>query len=483
MAFESSLGKAREFTDNLVARCRINALAERAADKGGSITRAAGGSIVPAELGGSIVGGASSQWSDSAVGQMRHYAGWVAAAVRCVAERGAGQRIRVGRRIDTTATAGPGAKWVKSLDARVEPLIGHPLADAVEAPNELHTSWSLNFTTIASLMICGKAFWWCRTNEKGRVEIWPLSASWVRRPIGSKRLFESWEVQVPGAAEPFLVPASQMAYFTYPHPGDPINGSWSAVSANLDSIQTDEQISAAQHGFFARGIFPGVAITVGKNAGGDGQPGRPKLTEAQCSQIIHAVKQRHRGAYGAGEPLILDALVERIDKITQSGDEMAFRESGQMTKERILEMFGVSPLSLGATQDGNRAAAAVAEQHLVANVNTKLELLGQCATQWLSDTFNDPSLVLWWEPATPVDPEHELQVMKELAAIGAISRNEARAKYGMPPIRGGDSIGQSFTLQDVPVEVEKAPGRGRVLARAPSGKLLEILESEGTADE
>jgi hypothetical protein len=88
----------------------------------------------PAPFGPSAVPG---PWS--AREQLAHFRSWVYAAVRPIAQRVAGQPVRLARRV--RGGAGPGGlkghlpDWVKALRTNLEPVERHPLLDAVSDPN------------------------------------------------------------------------------------------------------------------------------------------------------------------------------------------------------------------------------------------------------------------------------------------------------------------------------------------------------------
>jgi phage portal protein BeeE len=135
------------------------------------------------------------------------------------------------------------------------------------------------------------------------------------------------------------------------------------------------------------------------------------------------------GAYQYGSPLILDSLIESVDKLSLTPVEMDFLNSGMMTKARILQGFGVSPFSIGQVENGNRAAMMVAEKTFCANVLNPLgEMLSLSLTKHLLPMFSDPGerLVLWIEKFVAQDDEMDLKKWELGLRFGAVDRNEYR---------------------------------------------------------
>ncbi|MEQ8790254.1 MAG: phage portal protein [Pirellulaceae bacterium] len=357
--------------------------------------------------------------------QLRHFRGWVFAAIRPIAQRIAGQPIHVGK--------APRQRQTK--DARPEPLSSHPLLDLLADPNDLMVAWSLIYSMIASLELTGRQLWWLPE----RKQILPIPTSWLVGMEGATKI-TAFRVRPPYSGETFDIPAEQCCYFVYPDPSDP-HGALSPLQAAASAVNSDELMQQSQASTFRQGINPGHALIVGKEATPDGQQRRPRLSPAQQRQLIGAIRKRYEGAMNHGEPLILDALIEDVKVLSRPwSKEMDFLNSGKMTKERICQIFGVSPYLIGGSEPGSRAASAVAEQHFIAGtINPKIELLSQTLTEWLAPMFGG-EIVVWIEPCTANDAEMELRRMELAAKFGALRMNELRTFVGLPEDDAFDGV-------------------------------------------
>lgn len=311
--------------------------------------------------------------------QYRHNTGWVYACVRAIAQRIAGQPVRlarrkqgaqggtsVGRLTAKSPTLGQLPKGLQEVQSNLELIESHPLLDAIDDPNALMVRWTLLFVTAASLELTGKAYWWLfneRRDRQGKWTILPLPASWVRPKHGEKTLFAAWEIQVAEGVQPIEVPAEEIAYLYYPDPANPL-AALSPLQANARAVVADEAMAEAQRRSFAQGPWPGLAITMARNVGPQGTEGtRPILTAEQRGQILAAVKAAYAGVAAFDEPIILDGLIERVDRLSNSPREMDFTNSGKYSKSRITQGFGVNPIVLGEIEGANRASAAAADDH------------------------------------------------------------------------------------------------------------------------
>lgn len=478
MAWQSALDSVRSRTEDLVASAR----------------RAAGSQGLPFG-GGTGNQGLGTSDGDASGDLLKHNRGWVYSCCRLFAQRIAGQSLHVAKRTARPQrTLTPGQRkdapaHVKAQAATLEPIEGHPLSELFANPNEFMTGWQLAYVTIVALELCGRAYWWIRQSrgEGGvHLQLWPLPPSWVTPLHSETDLFAKWKVNPAGSmGEGFELPGEEVVYFNYPSVTNPI-GSYSTLEAQQRAVSADEAITEAQYRIFQNGVFPRHAIILGKQQGIDeGEGRRPRLHDHQYQQLIELVRKRYRGVTRFDEPIILDGLVEDVKRINNTALEMDFLNSGIFTKARILQSYGVNEISLGAVENANRASAAIADRHLCNEINSKLAMLSHAVTQWVGPMFDGGagSLLCWFEPVKPNDPEFELDEWKFLASVGAVSRNELRAGVkGLPPIIGGDSIGVPFSQMDVPILVEGQATDGLTLIGQVEEEVPDEAEGAGEAD-
>lgn len=355
----------------------------------------------------------------TATEQLAHFKGWVWSAVRLIATRVAGQSVFVARQPKRP-------KRGKQLGDDLEPLDYHSLLDALADPSELHTEWSLKFVTVASLELTGRALWWV-SQDNGRRVILHIPTSWIVS-VDARRTV--WNIRPHGSTEEFPLPGNEVVHFFYPDPADPL-GAIAPLSRIAEAVLTDEEISTAQFKAFRNGIFPKVILTAGRLPDGpNGMKGqRPALTTEQRQQLITAIKGAYQGTLRADEPFIIDGLIEDITKLSNTIAEMDFLNSAKLTKAKVLQGFGVSPILLGEVEGANRASATVADEiFCAAKINPLIELLSQSMTAWLGPMFAKPheKLCVWIDPAIAHDPELDLKRWELGSWMGAVTKNEFR---------------------------------------------------------
>lgn len=363
--------------------------------------------------------GSTMRMPNTAAEQFRHLRGWVWSAVRLIATRVAGQSVHVGRK----AT---GPRRGKALGTDVEPLHANPLLDLLDRPNDYQTCGSLLWSLVASLEVTGRALLWCPADRRTLLHV---PTNWLVS-VDAKRT--AWTIRPDGATDEFDLPGDEVVNLAFPDPSDPL-GCVNPLSRFAEAILTDEEIGTAQYSAFRNGLFPKVVLTAGRLPGTpDGGPGqRPVLEPEQRADLITAIKGAYAGTLRSDEPFIIDGLIERIDKFSHSLAEMDFVDSAKLTKAKVLQAYGVSPILLGEVEGANRASATVADEILCSStVNPLIELVSQGLTRWLAPMFASPreKLCVWIEPAVAHDPELQLKRWELGLRHGVVTGDEYRVR-------------------------------------------------------
>lgn len=336
---------------------------------------------------------------------------------------------------------------LKSINPEnVEVIEDHPLVAAMNDPNEIHCRFNMMFQTFWSIQATGRANWMAMQKD-GRYCFYYLPAQWCTPIHTGQRFYDHWKVQPPGSTkDPVKVPRELMSYFHLPDPADPF-GVIAPMQRMSRTIIADQEIEKSQEVVFRNGMMPIYAVTTGDGMSetfpGGGGTNMPELETHQRQQIWSMIQRQYTGAIKHGLPIILDALLRDVKRISETPDKMAFQEAGQMTEGRVYKGFGVNPISAGQVEGANRASSAVADHHLVSNsINPMLNLASQVITKRTAPLFagENERLVFWFQPAVAFDPEQE-QLQWEWASNNqAVTRNEIRSRINLPPLDGEDEL-------------------------------------------
>lgn len=472
-----------------------------------SIRNKAASPLPPAVYGGGESSSASS-FSGSSGGrerqQLQEFKNWTYVCVNAIAKRCAQQAIIAGQTAATTQTqAGkrgqPGGKKVYE-DIEIQP--DNECVKAMERPNPIQSRWDFVYTLVCNLLLTGRAYFvggevdGRSDDESGlepvtvngqRLELWAVPTHWIE-PIHQDGFFSGWMLKPDGAAEPTPLEKNAVQMISFGDPADP-KRSVSPAATQGFAIRIDESIQRSQAAGFDNGVFPKVAISVGQNVGPDGTTMvRPTLNGAQRRQLVATVKKLWGGVDRAGEPAILDGLIERIDRLSMSPEEMDWERSGKQVKERIFQAFGVHPFMVGEMAPSSYAQADIVSRSFCDNtVNPILDKISAHLTLFFQMVLEDHSFYLWLEPAEPINPELRWTRMMQARSNGDVTRNELRAELGLPEVEETQDRAEMFKLVgglSGVMELFGAIARGEMAPAAAAltiSKFFQIDESE--ADE
>jgi len=371
------------------------------------------------------------------------FRGWIYSAINVLASEGAGQPIVVARL--KGAKGGRSPKGRKALDllrmtktarsktatTEHEILEDHPLKELLDSPNTMQDKWQFVYSFIANLCLTGWSFV-VVGQHKGKLEVYCLPTNWVK-PIHEHGAFSKFAVKNPKkvGVEPTILDRSQVGFAHIPNPSDPLSA-LAPAAAQMMAIRVDDHIQTSQEAFFRNGIFPSVVITVGKSEFTE-SGGRPTLTGAQRRQLFGVISKAWGGVANQGKPAIVDGLIEKIERLSATHNEMGWQRSEDKVRTRILSAFGVHPYILGEHMPGSNAQAYTIEKRFYKRVNTFLDMLSNLLTNLLGGVEQDEKLLIWMEECQAVDPSRRDKMVLALRTNNDISQNEARAEVGFPP--------------------------------------------------
>jgi len=206
-------------------------------------------------------------------------------------------------------------------------------------------------------------------------------------------------------------------------------------TSQILAIRVDDHIQTSQERFFENGVFPSVIVTVGKDPHPDVASGiRPRLTGEQRRQITGAIRKTMSGVTNYGNPAIVDGLIEKIERLSATQNEMGWEKSEDAVMDRILSAFSVPPFILGKALPGSYSQAYVTREIFCQRVNTFLDMLSTVMTNFVNLRMPESDDVLvWWEKSNPVDPSIRSKEIIEARKLHDITQDEYRAHLGLPP--------------------------------------------------
>ena len=396
-----------------------------------------------------------SQFRDQAANRERYslYRGHIYSAVHAIAMEAAGQPLHIGRMEKKAEKKKPGGKkghWqqsrmtcaarMKAVANELEVIDGHPLLDDLEYPNRIQTRWQFVYSYVANLCLTGWAFVVAGKKKGGGYEFYSVPTTWVH-PDHTNGAFSRYKVYNPNDAaartdSPWL-PGNQVRFAYLPNPSDPM-AAIAPASAQYAAVKIDDYIQSSQRVFFENGIFPSVIVTIGSNPHPEVPGGiRPRLSAVQRRQVYAAIRKVSGGISNYGNPAIVDGLIEKIERLSATQNEMGWEKSEKAVRSRILSAFGVHPFILGEEMAGSYAQAYIVQDRFFRRVNTFLDLLSVMMTGFIGPEeliSEDEDLLIWWDELKAVDPSMERAAWDKARDRDDVSQNEYRAQIlNLPP--------------------------------------------------
>jgi phage portal protein BeeE len=428
------------------------------------------------------------------------YRGWLYAAIHATCLEAAGQPAYVGRLLDALpmeedtrrrigrtkhmAEKMPKGLREKSIREGFELVQEHPLVDLIERPNPIQSRWQFTYMFVAQLNLTGWGYLvGGLTGKDGQMEIYSVPTTWIT-PDHREGPFAKFKFKDPKiTGEGIDLTREQVGIAYIPNPANMLTA-LSPTRTQIEAVRIDDHIQASQERFFENGIFPSMVLTIGDNPlGQGGGGGSPLLTGPQRRAIVGAIHKRMGGVANSGEPLILDGLVSKAERLSATQTEMGWEKSEEKVKTRILSSFGVHPFILGeAINVGGYAQASIIKSVFCDRVNSYLSMLSLIMTNRFAPQMSETErLTVWWEECVPADPELERKYYEMGRKTGDVTRDEYRAKMGLPPLEVAaerNKLLETVGGMTGAVQILNAMGMGSITSETAAKLLALFFEIE-----
>ena len=289
----------------------------------------------------------------------------------------------------------------------VEVLDEHDVLDLLARPNHVQKKSEFLFCLVANLYLTGESWIIGGKDSAGDTTMWAVPSTWV--DVEHKEtLFSGFRLRADGYVGNIEIPPEAITRVYFPDPSD-LKKVTSPVMANWEAIKTDESLQKAHKASFDQGIFPKIAIGIGRNIDHTGKQlaTRPVLNGEQREQLMSAIQSVWMDSAADGLPAILDGLIEEVTVLQSTPLEMDYMNSSKMIKDRIFQAFGLNPIIVGEITASNKAQALVAERSFMRNVLQPLaDSISMTMTDYLGPWYDKPKrLAVWLEKDMPKDED------------------------------------------------------------------------------
>lgn len=221
-------------------------------------------------------------------------------------------------------------------------------------------------------------------------------------------------------------------------------GGVSTLTACRRVFSGAQSADSAASRIFANGALPSGVLSTDE-----------KLTPEQRKDVEALLQEKFVGALNAGRPMLLDRGVS-WEQLTISPEDAQMLDTRKYGGQEICRIFGVPPAMVGygdkASNWGTGKEVDVLGfqkftlRRRVKRIEKALEK--QLLTR--AERERGVRIGFNFEDLLRADSAARAAFYNTLIRLGVMTRNEARAHEGLPPIEGGDVV--TVQMQDVPLE-------------------------------
>lgn len=313
----------------------------------------------------------------------------------------------------------------------LSPIEAVPIGSVLKYPNPYMTQIDLMEMLYLHLQIVGNAFWELVIKENRLVGIYPLNPLYISIIPDSRKYVKEYVYSV-GSNKVSFAP-DQIIHFKF---SDPQNEFWglAPVAVTIRQANLENKMKSFSEKFFENDATPGGVLSTDRI-----------LSDATYLRLKKRWDERHKGLAKKFSTAILEDGM-KYNRISAPLNEVDYTDIKTNIRDEILVSGGVPPTLLGVPGISNYASARVAQSifydsHIapilrkIAAVMDK-DIMNRFASQF--EVVFDTSVA----PVNIVKLSANSRVVSRLYKEDLMTKNEARAFVGLPPISTSD--GDSF---------------------------------------
>lgn len=306
--------------------------------------------------------------------------------------------------VDRLASSYSQIEWGLYLEARTGrpedciPVTNHLALDLWKQPNDFHSGMIFREMGQQHYELTGETWVVIDREEKYR-EI-PLGMWTVRpdriEPVPGEKTFLAGYIYTSDDGERIPLELDEVLDLKRPSPRNPYRGIGAVESVSAE-LQTSRAIAEWNRNFFRNGAIPNGIIEIPESLG-----------DTDWKTLMQRWRESHRGTSRAHRVGTLEHGAKFVQN-SYSPDDLMVTDLRTMTRDTVMEAFGISRHMLGITEDVNRANAKAGE-YMYAKYMDKPRAIR--ARDMLNHRylplFNDPRPLFFdFENPVPEDEEAE----------------------------------------------------------------------------
>ena len=320
----------------------------------------------------------------------------------------------------------------KAID--IEEVVDHPILDIFQSINDFMNSFDLWEITQLHQELTGNAYWLIINNGLGKpAEIWPIPSDRIR-VIPNKEKFISGYLYEYGTFKQ-VIPENMIIHFKMPNPKNMYYG-MSPLMAVKEAYNINENMNTYEISLFKNmGRLDGYFTT------------EEALDDDEFDRLKEEIKESYIGVNNVGKAPLFENGVE-FKSFGLKPAELSFREGRVLTKEEILNAYGIN-LSLLSEKSTRANADTALVQYARSTVKPRLARIEQKLNEKFVIRWGDNKLFLAYDNPVPEDILQASKIRSENIRTGVTTINEERKLMRLEPIKGADE--PLFQVQYAPL--------------------------------
>jgi HK97 family phage portal protein len=314
-------------------------------------------------------------------------------------------------------------------------------AQLFRRPNQEMTGYDLLFRLVADLGLYDDAYWILEEDlsmESGW-RLQPVPPTWVTALTGGSVWGpDTMHVLAPGAAQATPVPMSKVIRF---HGWDPTNLNRGSSPVNALKAVLMEQVHAVKYRdqLWSRAGRVGITVTRPTMTSGTNWTAEQKK---QFKEVLDSKLAGDGGADAGGSIILEDGMT--LDRIGFSAHEEEFIEAAKLSLATVAQVYHVNPVMVGMLDNANFSNAKEFARSLYTNTLGPIMAMieDRINTTLIPRVSRETALYAEFNIAEKLQGSFEEQAAVMQTATGRPWQtvNEARARFNLPEIEGGDAL-------------------------------------------
>lgn len=320
----------------------------------------------------------------------------------------------------------------KSVD--IEEIVDHPILQLMSSVNNFMNGFDLWEISQLYQELTGNAYWLIINNGLGNpAEIWPIPSDRIKIVPDKENFIKGYMYEYSQYKQ--FIPENQIIHFKMPNPKNMYYG-LSPLMAARESYNINENMLRYELSLFENmGRLEGGFFTE--------QP----LDDDEFERLKSEIRDAFIGVGNAGKAPLFENGVE-YKSFGLSPAELSYRDGRLLTKEEILNIFGLN-LSLFSEKSTRANADNALVQYARSTVKPRLTRIEQKLNEKFTTRWGNNNLFLSFDNCVPEDVLQASKIRSENIRTGVTTINEERKSMRLPAIPGADE--PLFQVQYAPL--------------------------------